>query len=84
MSQFDFLYGQLVKIAHQVGVPIDAPPGHQGRIYIVKPGDTLSAIAADPLSGYNGNWQALYADNRAVVGDNPNLIFPGQVLQLRG
>jgi murein DD-endopeptidase MepM/ murein hydrolase activator NlpD len=31
-----------------------------------------------------GAWQQLYAQNRTVVGDDPDLIFPGQRLTLRG
>ena len=47
--------------------------------YVVQLGDTLSEVAA--VRG-DGNWQALHERNRAVVGDNPNLIFPGQNLSL--
>jgi nucleoid-associated protein YgaU len=43
--------------------------------YVVKRGDNLSIIAAwFHLHGYG----ALYDANRAVIGANPNLIFPGQ------
>jgi resuscitation-promoting factor RpfA len=43
--------------------------------YIVKPGDTLSGIAEwFKLHGYG----ALYAANAKVIGDNPNLIIPGE------
>lgn len=49
--------------------------------YTVKPGDWLSKISAR----YNlaGGWERLYALNRGVVGTNPDLIFPGQVLVLK-
>lgn len=44
----------------------------------VKSGDTLSAIARA-----NGTTVAkLYAANKAVIGGNPNLIKPGQVLKI--
>ncbi|MGW7346821.1 transglycosylase family protein [Streptomyces sp. NPDC054854] len=49
--------------------------------YVVAPGDSLSAIATDQR--VEGGWQALYETNRATVGGNPNLIFPGQRLTLR-
>ncbi|WP_046776636.1 transglycosylase family protein [Streptomyces yangpuensis] len=49
--------------------------------YVVGPGDSLSAIATEQR--VEGGWQALYETNRAVVGDNPNLIFPGQRLTMR-
>ena len=48
--------------------------------YVVQPGDYLSKIA--PV--YGESWQKLYADNRNVVGSDPNLIFPGQVLNVGG
>jgi LysM repeat protein len=47
---------------------------------VVQPGDTLSGIAMKEGLGYN--WNLLYQDNLLVVGGNPNLIFPGQVLQI--
>ncbi|MFC5907377.1 transglycosylase family protein [Streptacidiphilus monticola] len=46
--------------------------------YTVKSGDTLSKIAAK----YGESWKALYAKNKAVIGGNPNLIFPGQHLNV--
>ncbi|MET9883235.1 transglycosylase family protein [Streptomyces sp. NPDC006430] len=49
--------------------------------YVVAPGDSLSAIATS--QHVEGGWQALYETNRATVGSNPNLIFPGQRLTLR-
>jgi murein DD-endopeptidase MepM/ murein hydrolase activator NlpD len=48
--------------------------------YTVASGDTLSGIAAD--RHVSGGWPQLYADNRAVVGSDPDLIFPGQRLAL--
>jgi LysM repeat protein len=50
------------------------------RTYTVQPGDTLSGIASQ--AGIS--WQALYAANTSVVGSNPNMIFPGEVLALTG
>ncbi|MFE9425820.1 transglycosylase family protein [Kitasatospora sp. NPDC006697] len=56
--------------------------GHKGKSntnggsYTVKGGDTLSAIAA----AHGTNWQDLYQKNASVIGGNPNLIMPGQVL----
>ncbi|MFH8473911.1 transglycosylase family protein [Streptomyces sp. NPDC018000] len=48
--------------------------------YTVATGDSLSAIAA--TKHVRGGWQHLYAANRTVVGDDPDLIFPGQRLSL--
>ncbi|WP_329612449.1 transglycosylase family protein [Streptomyces brevispora] len=47
--------------------------------YTVASGDSLSGIAADRDLG---GWQRLYSANRKVVGDDPDLIFPGQRLTL--
>ncbi|MCQ4085076.1 LysM peptidoglycan-binding domain-containing protein [Streptomyces sp. RB6PN25] len=44
--------------------------------YTVAPGDTLSAIAA----AHGTTWQRIYAANRQVIGDDPDLILPGQRL----
>jgi murein DD-endopeptidase MepM/ murein hydrolase activator NlpD len=54
-------------------------PGAEDR-YTVVHGDTLSDIASDHQ--VKGGWPSLYADNRAVVGDDPDLILPGQRLTL--
>ena len=46
------------------------------RQHTVAGGDTLSSIARR----FGTTWPVLYRANRAVIGSNPNLIFPGQVL----
>ena len=47
------------------------------RSYTVRPGDTLSGIA----SGLGmSDWRPLYEANRSVIGPDPDLIRPGQVL----
>ena len=48
--------------------------------YVVRRGDTLSEIAV--AQRVDGGWRALHERNRAVVGDDPGLIFPGQRLRL--
>lgn len=54
-------------------------PGNTNAItYTVKAGDNLSTIAAR----YGINWKTLYENNRAIIGDNPNLIHPGQTLKI--
>ncbi|MDT0441678.1 transglycosylase family protein [Streptomyces johnsoniae] len=54
----------------------EAPAPATGEQYTVESGDTLSRIADDHGRG----WQQLYADNEAVIGDDPDLIIPGQQL----
>ncbi|MFD6246238.1 transglycosylase family protein [Streptomyces roseolus] len=51
------------------------------EMYTVTPGDSLSAIAQEER--VRGGWQRLYEINRKVVGDDPDLILPGQRLTLR-
>jgi hypothetical protein len=54
---------------HEAGA---MPPG---TTYVVRPGDTLSAIAeANEIAG---GWQRIFEQNRALISD-PNLIFPDQ------
>jgi hypothetical protein len=52
--------------------------GHD--VYIVRRGDTLSAIAN--AKNIPGGWQSLYRTNRGVVGSNPGLIHPGLRLNI--
>src|SRR5690348_4892894 len=52
-----------------------------GSRYAVRPGDTLSGIAA--RFAVPGGWPALYAANRPVIGPDPDVIRPGTVLTLR-
>ena len=44
-------------------------------------GDNLWKIAKRTY-GDGSRWQAVYDANRGVIGGNPNLIYPGQVLTL--
>ncbi|PWI41805.1 transglycosylase family protein [Streptomyces sp. ICBB 8177] len=56
-----------------------APAGRQGHgDYTVAPGDTLSGIAA----AHGTSWQRVYDANREVIGGNPDLIMPGQRLNV--
>lgn len=62
----------------------EAPaPGKGAGSYTVRAGDTLSKIAASKM-GSASKWRALYAVNKKVIGSNPNLIRPGQVLKVPG
>ena len=51
-----------------------------GDVYVVRRGDTLSAIAR--AKDLPGGWQNLYRMNKATIGSNPGLIHPGQRLHL--
>ena len=61
---------------HAETVPADARP----RTWTVKPGDTLSHIAQH-VYGKASRWHAIFDANRDQL-DDPDLIRPGQVLQL--
>lgn len=51
----------------------------ESQTYTVVSGDNLSEIAKN-LTGNSANWQAIYNQNKGVIGGNPNLIYPGQRL----
>lgn len=48
------------------------------KTYTVKAGDNLTKIALR----YGLKWRDIYAKNTKVIGKDPNLIYPGQVLTL--
>ncbi|WP_369144623.1 transglycosylase family protein [Streptomyces sp. R44] len=48
--------------------------------YTVRPGDSLSGIAEE--NELPGGWTALYDANKRTVGADPDLILPGQSLDL--
>jgi LysM repeat protein len=56
-------------------------PGSAPARYTVRPGDSLSGIAARYRIA--GGWPALYRLNRAVIGPDPNQLDAGTVLRLR-
>jgi len=57
-------------------------------VLVVRPGDTLWQIAVRHLppgagaAEVTGCWQRIHELNRAVIGDDPDLIHPGQRLRL--
>jgi LysM repeat protein len=72
-------HSSAAKPSAQPQVKPSVPARHAGSgDYTVKPGDTLSKIAA--AQRLLGGWQKLYQENRSVVGGDPNLIYPGQQL----
>jgi nucleoid-associated protein YgaU len=58
----------------------------QPQQVVVRPGDSLWSIAAAglparaPASAVARSWPRWYGANRAVVGADPDLLHPGQVL----
>lgn len=59
--------------------PVETPKSSdyvgEGNV-TVKPGDTLSGIAAE----YGKDWHKVYQANQDTIGSDPNLIYPGQKL----
>ncbi|WP_371530001.1 LysM peptidoglycan-binding domain-containing protein [Streptomyces sp. NBC_01283] len=74
---------QAPKARQQPAGPRTRTPSHANRgsgrgDYTVRQGDTLGRIAA----AHGVNWRQVYSANKAVIGGNPNVILPGQRLDL--
>jgi nucleoid-associated protein YgaU len=71
--------------ATQLPFPSATPTATLTRLpesYVVQRDDWLIKIAIRLYGGRWGwEWRCLYERNRAVIGDNPHLIFRGQVLR---
>ncbi|MEV8534375.1 transglycosylase family protein [Streptomyces sp. NPDC051211] len=68
---------------HRGAPAVEAPvtsDAASGPTYTVQPGDSLTAIA--DAKGVEGGWNALYAANEQVIGDDADLIKPGQNLDV--
>ncbi len=61
--------------------PIPAGAAPATRSYTVVKGDSLSRIAKS-MYGNANKWRMIYDANKAVIGNNPDLIKPGQVLTI--
>ncbi|HEY9014894.1 MAG TPA: LysM peptidoglycan-binding domain-containing protein [Gemmatimonadales bacterium] len=57
-----------------------APSAAGGRTYTVQKGDSLSKIAKREY-GDAQQWRRIFEANRNLI-ENPDLIYPGQVLHL--
>lgn len=64
----------------EIPAPQETPaPAEPTSAYTVRVGDTLSSIAEEHHLA--GGWNSLFALNRHILSD-PNMILPGQALQL--
>ena len=69
-----------------------APAAHShaapSRPLVVRPGDSLWSLAAEDLgpeasaAAVEARWRSIYRLNRALIGPDPDLIRPGQLLEL--
>lgn len=59
----------------------ERPTPPPARTHTVVPGDTLWRIALR-FYGDGGRFPTIHEANRDIIGNNPNLIFPGQVLTI--
>lgn len=80
-----------VSSASTIGAFHRAALGFTSAVHTVEPGDSLWRIARSLLTGdgaapsgadISDLWRSIYEINRETIGDDPNLIHPGQVLQL--
>jgi nucleoid-associated protein YgaU len=81
----------LVRLADR-DVEATAPAQPAASTYEVRPGDSLWCIAATTLARRTGErptsgdiarfWPTIHQENRDVIGDDPDLILPGQRLTL--
>lgn len=59
------------------------PEPKKEKVYVVKKGDSLYKIAKQMYK--NGSqYNKIYAANKSVIGNNPNLIYPGQKFIIPG
>ena len=79
----------LVEPGPLVGRQLRAPqPGVQSTEVTVRPGDSLWTLSSARLGPFASDvdialdWPLIYQANKDIIGANPNLLRPGQVLQL--
>jgi Dyp-type peroxidase family len=69
----------LIRVGEVLVIPTLTPT--PGAVYVVQQDDTLTLIAQRAYG--NGNlWPLIYKANEQVIGSDPNLIQPGQVLHI--
>lgn len=82
LKEYRFIQVKQVSQVQQVVVSPERPNTKpEPTSYTIKSGDSLFMIAKRAL-GDGNRWREIYEKNESVIGANPNLIYPGQVLQL--
>lgn len=76
------LMNRLMEYVEREGGQLDEPSNptipSDSSIYTVVSGDSLSKIGEK----LNIDWRKIYELNKDIIGDNPSLIYPGQVYRL--
>jgi len=73
--------GEARQATTAAGVALARPAPPPPKTYTVKPGDSLWAIAKKTL-GDGSKWRDIYNANVSVIGKDPNVLKPGQVLRI--
>jgi hypothetical protein len=71
----------IVPFAMQIAKKVPGNPFSSHRVVVVLNGASLSGLAIK-YYGSDQLWPLLWDANRDVIGDNPNLLMPGMVLQI--
>jgi nucleoid-associated protein YgaU len=71
-------YGRIDPEARSGDLVLNLQVGGEEQTYTVASGDTLSAIG----QRHGVAWREIFEANRDVIGDNPDLIKPGQKLRI--
>ena len=66
------------KVQTRVNEMLGYSSGNTKITYTVQKGDNLTSIAKK----YHTTWKKIYENNKDIIGSNPNLIKPGQVLKI--
>ena len=74
-----FTEDRKVNVPQQIAASSNNGAANTSNVSEVRKGDCLSKIAKK-LTGNEANWRKIYADNKKVIGSNPNKIYPGQKL----
>ncbi len=74
-------YSCISRVFKQQLKPKPKPKPKPKDYYVVKPGDTLWEIS-QRFYGVGWRWTEIYNANRSIIGGDPNLIRPGQVLKI--
>lgn len=70
---------------HPNPAPTTSKAGSGVTTYVVRPGDSLWSIARlhpDGTGSVDRRWRSIWEANRDLVGNDPDLIIPGQALRL--